>query len=96
MPSESNFMKKGFSETNREILSNNCGARALMCLNLAQRSLISNDDTDSISIDAIRLLIEDTIESLQRYRWIVIRNCAFELVRLTEIIPSRLIIHDKS
>ena len=38
-----------------------------MCLNLARGSLIVNSDPRCTHVHAIRLLIEDAIESLQRY-----------------------------
>jgi len=55
------------SKKSNQIPAGNCSARALMCLHLARGSLIVNHDTNTISIDAIRLLIEDAIASLQRY-----------------------------
>ena len=60
-------MKMESNETNKEILINNYDAQVLMCLNLARESLISIHDTSSISINSIRLLIEEAIKSLQRY-----------------------------
>jgi hypothetical protein len=68
-------MKKCLIESNEEIgskngnliFANNGNSKALMCLNLARGSLIVNSDPSSTLVHAIRLLIEDTIESLQRY-----------------------------
>jgi hypothetical protein len=68
-------MKKCLIESNEEIgskngnriFANNSNSKALMCLNLAHGSLIVNSDPRCTHVHAIRLLIEDAIESLQRY-----------------------------
>jgi hypothetical protein len=69
MPSlDLKFKKKGSNETNKESIINKYDARTLMCLNIACGSLISIHATSSISINSIRLLIEDAIEAMQRFR----------------------------